>query len=128
MKISLDNRICQLRKPHHNRRYIASLAIATLAPLTRESGQLHLGNGIQPSYRCLIVHGLQVILIEHMLRWPTQDSLQTVLDIWPVGGPKVFSASWDPLEISCFHAGEWIDVLIEMALDQRRGKPCSDSL
>lgn len=117
-----------MRKSRHNRQYIATLAIETLAPLTRESGELCPGNGIQPSYRYLTVRGLQVSLVENVLLLPTQESLKTVLDIWPVGGRKVFSASWDPLKISCFHAGEWIDVLIEMALDQGRGKPAPDSL
>jgi hypothetical protein len=111
-----------LRKSRHNRQYIATLAIETLAPLTRKSGELCPGNGIQPSYRCLTLRGLQVILVENVLLLPTQESLKTVLDIWPVGGRKVFSANWDPLEINCFHAGEWIDVLIEMAIGQGRGK------
>jgi hypothetical protein len=76
----------------------------------------------------MTVHDLQVILIENVLLLPTQGSLKTVLDIWPAGGRKVFSANWDPLEINCFHPGGWVDVLIEMAISQERGKPGSGSL
>lgn len=81
-------------------------------------GWLHLGNGIWPSHRWLSVDGLEVILTEQVLQMPTQKSLRSSLDIWMLNGRKVFSASRASLKIGTFHAGEWADTLIEIAIQR----------
>lgn len=99
----------------HNRLYISTLAIEFLTPMVKKVGELHFGNGIEPSYRDLTIHGLKIMLIENHLE-KSKGSIRFVLNIWEPGRGKVFAASWAPLEIIGFRSGTWIETVIEMSL------------
>jgi len=100
-----------------NRKWIAGLSVATLVPLVKAEGELHQGDGIQPSFRTLNVRDLHVIYVEGILVYPRDTVLHQMLDLWPIAGHKSLSVVWEPLKIRCFHGGTWIDTLIDMALE-----------
>lgn len=107
-----------MKKPHHNRRFIASLAVEALVPLVEQEGRLCYGNGVHPSYRMLVTHDLKMVVAHGLLADPRADHLCSSLDIWPLGRSKAFSLRWDPFDIVSFRSGDWINTLIEIALER----------
>lgn len=107
-----------MTKLHHNRRFIASLALEALVPLVDEKGQSYCGNGIHPSYRMLVTHGLKLVVAHGLLAHPHADHSSSSLDIWLMGAGKVLSLRWAPFEIVSFRGGDWTDLLIEIALER----------
>jgi hypothetical protein len=101
----------------YNRVWIAALAIRTLVPLIRSRGCHHYATATSPSFWELRTNGLHLILGENVLPLPTFDSLRTTLDVYPDGGRKAMSLSWDPLEIVSFRGDEWIERVIELAIE-----------
>lgn len=108
----------RMTKSHHNRRFVASLALEALAPLVDENGQLYYGNGLHPSYRMLDTHGLKSVIAHGLLAHPHADHSCSSLDIWLLGAGKVLSLRWAPLEIVSFRGGDWTSTLIEIALER----------
>lgn len=107
-----------MSKPNHNRLFIAALAIEALVPLVHEKGQLYVGQGVRPSYRMLVTHGLKLVVAHGVLDHPDAEHLRSILDIWQLDAGKVLSLRWTPLEIVGFRGGAWTDTLIEISLER----------
>jgi len=107
-----------MSKPNHNRRFISSLAIEALVPLIDKKGQLYVGQGVHPSYRMLVTHGLKLVVAHGVLDHPDAEHLRSSLDIWQLDAGKVLSLRWAPLEIVSFRGGAWADTLIEISLER----------
>lgn len=81
-----------MQKPRVNRKFVAGLIFDVLVPLVREQGVVQSVPAFQRSSRLLTVQGLHVMLSDNVLERPTDESLRTVVEIWPERGTKVFSA------------------------------------
>jgi len=106
---------------HHDKRFITQLAIEVLVPMVEEKGSLLELKGNAPLARQLLTHGLTIVYAQQVPTGLQQQPFSALLDIWPQGGLKVFSARWSPLECVCFRQGPWIEALIEMALQRDLG-------
>ena len=68
-----------------------------------------------PAHWIVEVPGFNIWLTEQVLLLPHLP-LQSLLDIWIAGhGGKVFSAGWEPLHISSFKPGPWMDLVVDLA-------------
>ena len=71
-----------------------------------------------PAHWVVEVSGFTILLTERVLLLPDLP-LQSSIDIWPAGGGKAFSASWEPLHISTFKSGPWMDLIVDLAYQGR---------
>lgn len=61
--------------------------------------------------------GFTLIYAENVLLYPDDDDISNLLDVWPIGQRKVFSASWKPKKpwlpprVVVCRAGEWPKLL-----------------
>ena len=62
---------------------------------------------------------MQIVLTERFLAAPTEGTLKSMVDIWPANGGKVFSASFEPLNITSYKFGDWVDAVIDLAYETK---------
>ena len=91
--------------------------IKTVAPRVRAEGLHTPHQASVPGHWELIIGDLSLVLTERVLRLPGDRALAQLLDVWRSQGGKVLSVDWmeerpwQPPRISCFKAGDWLQVL-----------------
>jgi hypothetical protein len=98
---------------HTDRSKVARFAIDTLVPYAHSRGVYHRAEVKMPAHWIVEVPGFTICLTERVLLLPDLP-LQALIDIWTTGG-KVFSTSWEPLHISTFKRGPWMDLIVDLA-------------
>jgi hypothetical protein len=100
---------------------IARRLIDSIAPEVRARGFHQPAHPSRPSTWTHERDGLTLILAENVLLFPEGSDTVSHLDIWPIGGRKVFSVAWVPTkpwlppDISCCKAGAWLERLGKVA-------------
>ncbi len=91
--------------------------LAVLVPLAEETGKLLPANEKLPyEHRVVEVVGLTVMICYGVKPLPDYVRDRTVIDVWlPHRGGKVFSAEWEPLEITNLQRGAWIEDVLSLA-------------
>lgn len=98
-----------------DRRKVARFAINTLVPYAHSRGTYYRAEAQMPAHWIVGASGFEISLTERVLLLPDLP-LQSLIDIWlSGGGGKVFSASWEPLHISTFKPGPWMDLIVDLA-------------
>lgn len=97
-----------MMKRRYDRVGFARAAIDNLAPWARERGKRH-SEPRMPEYFELEIGGLKIIYIPSIKNLPTITRPRQVIDIYPVGGRKVFSVEWEPLIVIAFRPGPWVE-------------------
>lgn len=92
---------------------LAKEIVQILVPFVMKSGSHERPNRHSPEHFRFGLPGYEVVFMP----W-SRDNTCATLDIWPIGGRKVFSARWSPLEVIRFQRGDWID----LALGLRQGR------
>jgi len=96
---------------------IARALIESIAPEVRVRGFHQRAHPSRPSMWTHERDGLTLVLAENVLLFPEGSDTFSLLDIWPIGGRKVFSAAWIPTkpwvppDISCCKPGAWLESL-----------------
>ena len=93
---------------------LANQLIGILVPRVKMHGIRVAARGASPGYWTLEANGIIVSLAENVLLLPSDPTTSSLLDIWPIGQRKVFSARWQPArpwipaEVVCLRPGGWL--------------------
>jgi hypothetical protein len=96
---------------------VARAMIASVAPEVRALGWHQPAHWSRPNTWTFERDGLTLVYTENALIYGDNADAFHLIDVWPIGRPKVFSAHWSPTKpwlppqvVAC-KSGEWMKLL-----------------